>query len=299
MRPGARSDQMNVCLIADNPETTAHPVIGEVLRQLCSAHAVRLLDVAGISGDQAVGREREHPLADIYLLKSHTPQALEVAHYLEQRGAMVINSFASSSACQDRALMAQRMSEAHLACPRTSTHPSLGELLEQQQCLSILSFPLVIKSRYSRRGDLVYRADGIEQLRALARRTDEPVIIQEFVPADGWDIKVWVIDQQIFAARRRSSLAAEPSKQNFPIPTEQLPSSWRSISLKVGRVFDLHLYGLDLIASHRGAVVVDVNSFPGFRGVAGAASALLCLIERLINTCQAISGSWLVDRWPH
>ena len=185
--------------------------------------------------------------------------------------------------------MAQRMSEAHLACPRTSTHPSLGELLEQQQCLSILSFPLVIKSRYSRRGDLVYRADGIEQLRALARRTDEPVIIQEFVPADGWDIKVWVIDQQIFAARRRSSLAAEPSKQNFPIPTEQLPSSWRSISLKVGRAFDLHLYGLDLIASHRGAVVVDVNSFPGFRGVAGAASALLSLIERLISTCQVVS----------
>src|SRR5438876_10040647 len=127
---------MNVCLIADNPETTAHPVIGVVLQELCSAHAVRLLDVSEISGDQAVGREREHPLADIYPLKSHTPQALEVAHYLEQGGAMVINSFASSSACQDRALMAQRMSEVHPAFPRTSTHPSLGELLEQRQRLS-------------------------------------------------------------------------------------------------------------------------------------------------------------------
>ena len=281
---------MNVCLIADNPETTAHPVIGVVLQELCSAHEVRLLDVSEISGDQAVGRETEHPLADIYLLKSHTPQALEVAHYLEQRGAMVINSFASSSACQDRALMAQRMSAAHLAFPRTSTHPSLGELLEQQQRLSILSFPLVVKSRYSRRGDLVYRADGVEQLHALARRTDEPVIIQEFVPADGWDIKLWVIDRQIFAARRRSSLAGEASRQNFPIPTEQLPGSWRSISLKVGRVFDLHLYGLDLIASDRGPVVVDVNSFPGFRGVAGAASALLCLIERLSNTRRVESA---------
>jgi len=281
---------MNVCLIADNPETSTHPVIGVVLQELRSAHEVRLLDVSEISGDQAVGRERQHPLADIYLLKSHTPQALEVAHYLEQRGAMVINSFASSSACQDRALMAQRMSEAHLAFPSTSTHASLGELLEQRQRPSILSFPLVIKSRYSRRGDVVYRADGIEQLHALARRIDEPVIIQEFVPADGWDIKLWVIGQQIFAARRRSSLAGEASGQDFPIPTEQLPGSWRSISLKVGRVFDLHLYGLDLIASDRGPVVVDVNSFPGFRGVAGAASALLCLIERLSNTRQVKSA---------
>jgi len=204
---------------------------------------------------------------------------------------MVINSFASSSACQDRALMAQRMSEAHLAFPSTSTHASLGELLEQQQQRPfILSFPRVIKSRYSRRGDLVYRADGIEQLHALARRIDEPVIIQEFVPTDGWDIKLWVIGQQIFAARRRSSLAGEASRQDFPIPTEQLPSSWRSISLKVGRVFDLHLYGLDLIASDRGPVVVDVNSFPGFRGVGGAASALLCLIERLSNTRRVESA---------
>src|SRR5205814_9726700 len=102
--------QMNVCLIADNPETSTHPVIVVVLQELRSAHEVRLLDVSEISGDQAVGRERQHPLADIYLLKSHTPQALEVAHYLEQRGAMVVNSFASSSACQDRALKIGRAS---------------------------------------------------------------------------------------------------------------------------------------------------------------------------------------------
>src|ERR1700745_975324 len=81
-------DQMNVCFIADNPETTAHPVIGAVLRKLRSAHSVRLLDVSEIGGDQAVAREKEHPLADIYLLKSHTPQALELAHYLERRGAL-------------------------------------------------------------------------------------------------------------------------------------------------------------------------------------------------------------------
>src|SRR5205085_10009197 len=106
--------------------------------------------------------------------------------------------------------------------------PSLGEPDEQPRGFSTSSVPLVVKSRYSRHGDLGYRADGVEQLHALAHRSDEPVIIQEFVPTDGWDIKVWVIDQQIFAARRRSSLAGEASRQNFPIPTEELPSSWGS-----------------------------------------------------------------------
>src|SRR5436190_20490349 len=100
---------MDICFITDNPDTTKHPVIGEVLRRLSTQHAVRLLDVGGLSAEEAIAHEKEHPPADIYLLKSHAFQALAVAHHLEQRGTLVVNSWASSSACQDRVLMAQRM----------------------------------------------------------------------------------------------------------------------------------------------------------------------------------------------
>jgi glutathione synthase/RimK-type ligase-like ATP-grasp enzyme len=41
-------------------------------------------------------------------VKAHAPQALEVARHLEEGGALIVNTWASTSSCPDRALMAQR-----------------------------------------------------------------------------------------------------------------------------------------------------------------------------------------------
>ena len=59
-----------------------------------------------------------------------------------------------------------------------------------------------------------------------------------------------------------------------------MPADWGQLALRIGRVFNLHLYGIDLLMTERGLLVVDVNSFPGFRGVPGADSALVSLVER-------------------
>ena len=286
---------MDICLIMDNPETTRHPVIGVVLQQLSLTHTVRLLDVHKLTGDEAIAHEEMHPLADIYLLKSHTLQALKVAHHLEQHEALMVNSWASSLACQDRVLMAQQMKEARLPCPRTWSFPSLEDVLGQHSLLSALPFPLIIKSRHSHRGDFVGKVHNIEMLQALAGQwNQEPFILQEFAHGDGWDIKVWVIDQQIFATRRRTPLEENAPKEDLPIPTEKLPSNWRAITLEIGRVFDLSLYGVDLIMTEQGPIIVDVNSFPGFRGVAGADSALIALIERLVEERQATATTPII-----
>ena len=94
---------MDICLIMDNPETPYHPVIGVAWQKLGKKYNVRFLDVRTLTGEQAIAQEQTHTLADLYLLKSHVSQALELAHDLEQRGALVLNSWASSVACQDRA----------------------------------------------------------------------------------------------------------------------------------------------------------------------------------------------------
>jgi len=260
-----------------------------MLQQLSARHIVRLLDVHRLTGDEAIAREQVRPLSDIYLLKSHTLQALEVALHLEQRGALVVNSWASSSACQDRVLMAQRMTEARLPCPRTWSFHSWGDVRGLDRAISTLRFPLMIKSRYSHRGDLVAKVHDVEQLQALAGQwRHEPFILQEFVRGDGWDIKLWVIDRQIFAARRRTPLDANAPQEDVPMPIETLPSDWRSVTLEIGRIFDLRLYGVDLLVTEQGQgpLVVDVNSFPGYRGVADAASALIALVERLLEERQ-------------
>jgi ribosomal protein S6--L-glutamate ligase len=107
------------------------------------------------------------------------------------------------------------------------------------------------------------------------------VVLQEFVAGDGWDCKIWMIDQHLFAARRRTSLEAHASKEDVPLSPEDLPSEWAQLTREVGRVFDLRLYGVDLLVTERGPIIVDVNAFPGFRGVPGASSALVALVEQL------------------
>jgi ribosomal protein S6--L-glutamate ligase len=266
----------------DNPETPHHPVIAPALKKLSVNHTVRLLDVRPLSGEEAIAEEARHPRADLYLLKSHATQALELAHALEQQGALVVNSWESSVACQDRVLMARRMDEAHLPWPHTDSFETLAALVANEAFLAGQSFPVILKSHFSHRGDLVAFVRSKEQLQELAKEwSDEPVVLQEYAASDGWDIKLWVIDRQIFAARRRTPLEPEAPKEDFVIPPDELPTDWAHIALEIGRVFNMRLYGVDLLMTQKGPIIVDVNGFPGFRGVPGADQALVNLVEKL------------------
>jgi ribosomal protein S6--L-glutamate ligase len=272
---------MQICMLIDNPETRDHPVIALMLQKLSAIHCVRLLDVRQLTSSEALAEEQRHSPADLYLLKSHAQQAIDVAHALEQHGALVINSWPSTLACQDRMRQSQLMEEERLPWPHTYYFASLAQLLEQHDLLTTLPFPLIVKSRYSYRGDLVAKVATVEQLTAYAPQwSQEPVILQQFMAGDGWDIKFWVIDQRVFAARRRSALTAA-GKKDYPLPSDTLPDEWVQIVRAIGRAFNLQLYGVDLLISNQGPVIVDVNSFPGFRGVSGAADALVEMVERL------------------
>lgn len=275
---------MYIGFIMDNPETPHHPVIAVALQELATRHTIRMLDVRGRTGSAVIEQERLQPLADLYLLKSHAPQALELAHDLEQRGAKVVNSWTSSVACQDRVLMAQRMEEAHLPWPQTWHFATLANALEQEDTLATLAFPMIVKSAYSHRDDLVAKVDSRADLLALRDEwSQEPIVLQAFAAGDGWDIKLWVVDEHVYAARRRTPLEPNAPKEDHPIPANELPPDWLHITLEIGRVFNLRLYGVDLLISGHGPVIVDVNSFPGFRGVPGADSALVALVEKLLQ----------------
>jgi ribosomal protein S6--L-glutamate ligase len=60
----------------------------------------------------------------------------------------------------------------------------------------------------------------------------------------------------------------------------------RNIVLRCGRVLRLHLYGVDLVSTENGPQVVDVNYFPGHKGVPGAAKLVADYVYR-----YAVAGS--------
>lgn len=187
------SNTTTVGLITPEP---GHPLLAATTELLGREH--RVVTVHPETADAAVlGR-----LADVYLLKSRTPRALALARGLEARGAVVINSAEATALCQDRTAMAERARDAGLPFSATRTFGSLAELAADAGSTG----PLVVKSRHSRRHDLVARVDSPGRLAELAGAwADEPVVAQEFAENNGYDHKLWVIDGTVFAALRRSS----------------------------------------------------------------------------------------------
>ncbi|MGW0391324.1 ATP-grasp domain-containing protein [Streptomyces sp. NPDC003042] len=255
---------MRIGLITPDP---GHPLLAATAALLAPEHAVEVLD-PGAGAQSAAGAR-----ADVYLLKARTPSALALARELERRGAPVLNSAAATERCQDRTVMAELARRAALPFAPTRTFAALSLVSGG----GLPPWPLVVKSRRSRKDDLVARIDGPDRLRELTVRWgQEPVVVQEFAPNSGWDHKLWVIGNQVFSAVRRSELAAHEREPAAPRPP--LPPDWAELALRVGEVFALDVYGVDLVETGDGApLIVDVNAFPGVRGQAGAPEALAAL----------------------
>ncbi|MEU5419640.1 RimK family alpha-L-glutamate ligase [Streptomyces sp. NPDC001407] len=263
---------MRICLLTPAPD---HPLLAATTALLAPRHQVEALDPrhAVLPSPARVPQA----LADVYLLKSRTPCALAFARYLEQHGAPVLNSADATERCQDRTAMAEVALAAGLPFAATTPATTLPRLAARDG----LTYPLVVKSRHSRRHDLVARADDAEQLRTLAAQwPDEPVVTQTFTPNSGWDHKLWVVGDEIFAAVRRSELASPAPRRPEPVAVAELPTAWLDVVRRAGEVFALDVYGVDLLDVPEGPLIVDVNAFPGIRGQRGAPEALASLALR-------------------
>ncbi|QBD81397.1 hypothetical protein EPA93_37665 [Ktedonosporobacter rubrisoli] len=267
---------MRICLIIDHPRYEKLPIIRELVEGLGTKYEVQVFNV-----QTAAWNEELATPADLYLLKSHGPQSLDFAHQLEQQGALVINSSASTSACQDREVMTHVMNKAGLPWPKTLSFSSLQRLLADTQMLASMPFPFIVKSKHNHDDELIEQVYNLEHLHMLAERWgQEPIIVQEWIIGDGWDTKVWVIDEQIFAAKRRSPLDHKP-KDQFQLTANQIGKEIREIALDCGRAFGLRIFGLDFLITEQGPIVMDVNSFPGLRNLIGPEKAIINLVERL------------------
>ena len=134
---------------------------------------------------------------------------------------------------------------------------------------SLEEMTLVVKPHMGWRGEGVRIVRGAAELLALPAPR-EPVLVQEFLPGTGVDLRVYVAGSRVFATRKPFS------SSSFSVPGQPAAVSEevREIALRCGAAFGLELYGLDLIETQRGPFVVDVNYFPGYKGLPDAAEAV-------------------------
>ncbi len=255
-------------LVARRVPPVPSPILVEAAELLTGwGHEVEM-----VIAEEAVWRpDRLAVEADMVVLKSHTELSLSLAATLHARGVPMLNPYPQCAALQDKLVAAARLSAAGVPVPESWT---TGDPVLLAEHIHSDQWPLIVKPHRGHRGAGVQIVQTPGELAALGP-FEEPVIVQRHVPGPGQDLKVYVVGELVFAVRKAFGPDSF-TRPGVPVPVDP---EVEKISLRCGEAFGLGLYGLDVIESPDGPVVVDLNYFPGYKGVPGPAPHIAAYID--------------------
>jgi ribosomal protein S6--L-glutamate ligase len=216
---------------------------------------------------------------DLYLFKSHSPLAESLAAAAHYRGGKLLNEYPATMKVRDKVLTATMLLQAGIPTPRTFITDSIETLRPIAR-----ETPIVVKPWRGRRGqgieicmneaqfdELIERragdsaeADddgGGEDGTALGERL---IFAQEFEEHEPFDYKAYAIGDYVHAIKRIFPATTKEEKLGTPVGDD--PELARLVR-RCGEVFGLKLYGVDLVKTAKGYSVIEVNCFPGYKGV--------------------------------
>jgi ribosomal protein S6--L-glutamate ligase len=128
------------------------------------------------------------------------------------------------------------------------------------------SYPLVLKPVFGDNGRGLKVVQTAEEL--LQLEWEEPMVLaQQYIPSDGYDLKLYAIGDAIWAVRKPSPLADLQQGKAEPVLISQ---ELVALGRQCGELFGLELYGVDCILTPDGPVVIEINEFANYTGVPNA-----------------------------
>ncbi|MGW7415674.1 ATP-grasp domain-containing protein [Streptomyces sp. NPDC054863] len=256
---------MRLCfLVEEHYRHDGMPI--EVIRTLTSwGHRVDVVRPGGSLLDMtAAVRAGTH---DAWVLKTVSGgPGLTLLEAAAEAGLTTVNDARAIRRVRDKALAAAIGRSHGLPVPPTYAAASPQLLLEVPDA----EYPLVVKPADGSAGRSVHLVATPERLAALLPElTGEGMLIaQPYVANPGVDLKVYCVGGRLYATERGSPLHPEHTVHERRVP---LPAEVAETVARVGAVYGLDLYGVDVLLGPDGPVVVDVNDFPSFRRVPDAA----------------------------
>lgn len=220
---------------------------------------------------------------DLYVFKSHSPLAESIAAAAHYRGCTLLNEYPATMKVRDKILMCTMLLQAGIPTPRTFVTDSVEALRRV-----VREMPIVVKPYRGRRGvgidvcmdegefdALVSRriaeavgaaegddvAGGGEDGTALG---DRLVFAQAYEEHEPFDYKAYAIGDFIHAIKRVFPATTKEEKEGTPVGDD---TELTDLVRRCGTLFGLELYGVDLVKTPKGYSVIEVNCFPGYKGV--------------------------------
>ncbi len=196
---------------------------------------------------------------DAYVLKSLADgPGMSILAAAEAVGIPTINNSRAIRLVRDKAVAAAFARAHGLPVPPTYfvAHP---RLLKQ---IPLEDYPLVVKPTNGSSCRGIYRLNSPADLETLEiSETDGTFLLaQRYAENTGFDIKVYVTGNEVYAAiAKKSPLHGEVEEKFIPLTPEL-----RKITLQVGKLFGLDIYGIDVVETPQGLAILDINDFPSF-----------------------------------
>ena len=264
---------------------------------VCLAHQRLRADL----GTQWTGRflsgARDLAECDAILVRSMPPGSLEqvvfrmdVLGRLQEAGTVVINPPRALEAAIDKYLTSARLLAAGLLTPRTVVCQTAEEARDG---FDRLGGDVVVKPLFGGEGRGILRVED-QDLAHRVFHTLEQVgavfYLQEFIPHDGFDIRLLLIGDRVWAIRRRNphDWRTNISRGGTGEPLDADPELI-GLARRAASAIGAPMVGVDILPGRDGGrYVLEVNAVPGWKGLSqtlqvDVAAAVLDYIQSLVH----------------
>lgn len=228
------------------------------------------------SGPRFTAGQLDLHAVDALLVRTMPPASLEqvvmrmdVLGRLEAAGKVVLNSARAVEAAVDKYLASAKLQAAGLLTPPTVVCQSVDAALA---AFERLGGDVVVKPLFGGEGRGIARIND----EAIAQRTfnllaglGAVLYVQQFIPHDGYDVRVLSIGEKMWAMRRRNPLdwRTNVSRGAIAEQAELLPE-WAELARRAAAAIGAEIAGVDLLPARDGRTyAIEVNAVPGWQAL--------------------------------
>lgn len=244
-------------------------------------HTVKVIDflrcVLGINGEQSVIKVQDKPFPQLDAViprigPARANYGIAVVRQCELLRIPVLNSAQAIATAGDKLHCYQQLAMAQIPFPATGFAQSPRD---SQTLWSVVGqFPFVLKFLRGSNGVGVVLAEQEHQAQSLLeafRCVETDILVQSFrEESSGVDIRCFVIGQRVIAAIERKGPPGEfranlhrGGSARTIVPT----SEEKALAIQAAQVLGLQVAGVDLLRTHAGPMVIEVNASPGLEGI--------------------------------
>ncbi len=270
---------MKILMMARNPLLYSHQRLVEAA--LARGHTIDIIDTLQVYMNIATHHPQikykgetlgQYDAVIPRIGASVTMYGLSVLRQLEMMGVWPLNESVAIGRSRDKLRSLQLLARKGIGLPITAF--SHSTLYTDDMIKMVGGAPVVIKLLEGTQGLGVVLGETHTAARSVIeafREVNVNILVQEYIKeADATDIRCLIIGGKVVASMKRKGPPGD-FRSNLhrggTATKEKITPEERSVAVRSANIMGLNVCGVDLLRTHHGPVVMEVNSSPGLEGI--------------------------------